>query len=338
MTFALGQIERLIYLLRAYSWMADPRMLKEHAGVPIDRPIFLLGTQGGGLTLLSRMLRRHPDVVCAAGNARYWTSADEIQNIHGPILPPELTGLRYKAPPHPVLKAPRSWTFAAKALFEQYRETEDNLTPEISRALRRVMRYSIRRFAGSPRRARFVDKSQSYSVRAGLIWAALSETNPLFVLVPRDPYVSVFRASRGKAADMKRLAHSMDVGERVELCAEHYANTMRATLEDADRLKFPLKIVRFEDLIAEPERVLRECCQFVDLDFRRDMLPAPEHRLPLGSRFRDRWYPIRSDVNASYEDCLDAITLEAVNRHCGSLFSRLGYRRRELPPSNAANE
>lgn len=338
MEILVSRLERLVYVLRTYSWVADPRILSRHSDIPIVRPIFILGTQGGGLTLLSRMLRRHPNSVGAAGGCRYWTSADELQNVFGPILPADLTGLRFKAPHHPVLTAPRSWTFAARDLFERYRATEDDVTPEISRALKRVIRYSIRRFARSPQRARFVDKSQSYSVRAGLIWAALAESDPRFVLVPRDPYVSVFRASRGKAADMKRLASSMSLAERVELCAEHYANTMRATLEDADSLNLPLKIVRFEDLIAEPEKVLRDCCQFVDLDFRRDMLPAPGHRLPLGSRFRDRWYPIRSGVNVGYEDCLDATTLEAVNRHCGSLLNRLGYHRRNHSPSNAVGE
>lgn len=327
----LSRTERLIQVARTFSWLVDPRAYADNADVSIDRPIFLLGTQGGGLTLLSRMLRRHPDVVSAAGSARYWTSADEIQNVYGPVLPAELTGLRYKAPPHPVLTAPRSWTFAARELYGQYRKTEKDVTPAIEQALKRVIRYSLRRYgtvSGSPR---FLDKSQSYSVRTGLIWRVLADTDPRFILVPRDPYVSVHRAAHGKAADMKRLEGTLDEAERIDICAEHYANTMRAAIEDADRLGFPLKIVRFEDLIEEPESVLRDCCEFVELGFRQDMLPAPDHRLPLGSRFRDRWYPIRSDANVAYEDSVTPHTVECVNRHCAGLFDRLGYILRDEP-------
>lgn len=318
--------ERLLQVARTFSWLIDPRAYFDNGNIPIDRPIFLLGTQGGGLTLLSRMLRRHPDMVCAAGNARYWTSADEIQNVFGPVLPADLTGLRYKAPNHPVLTAPRSWTFAARDLYQAYRRLEDDATGESSRALKRVIRYSIRRYAPAAHRARFLDKSQSYSVRASLIWSILADSDPHFVLVPRDPYVSVYRAAHGKAADMKRLADVLSEKNRIDICAEHYANTMRATFEDADRLGFPFRIVRFEDLIEDPERELRMCCEFLDLDFREDMLPAPEHRLPPGSRFRDRWYPIRADANTIYEKRLDGFTVECVNRHCKGLFDRLGYR------------
>lgn len=323
--------ERLLHIAKTFSWVVDPRAYLSNTKVPIDRPIFLLGTQGGGLTLLSRMLRRHPDVVCAAGNARYWSSADEIQNVFGPALPFDLTGLRYKAPQHLVLTAPRSWTFAARDLYHQYRRVEGDETVAISRSLKRVIRYSIRRFSKTPNKARFLDKSQSYSVRSSMIWSILSESDPLFVLVPRDPYISVYRAAHGKAADMKRLAGVLSDKERIDICAEHYAHTMRATLEDAERLGFPLMIIRFEDLISAPESKLRECCDFLDLEFHADMLPAPGHRLPLGSRFRDRWYPIRTDVNATYEQSLDDLTVESVNRHCKGLFDRLGYRIRQQP-------
>ena len=105
-------LDRLVYTVRMMSWLGDPRGYREPPAYRIDRPVFLIGTQGGGLTLLSRMLRRHRDVISVAGNCRYWTSADELQNVYGPVLPAELTGLRYKAPRDPRLPAPRSWTYA----------------------------------------------------------------------------------------------------------------------------------------------------------------------------------------------------------------------------------
>lgn len=320
-----NRLERLAYTGRSFSWLVDPRTFLPDSSTAIDRPIFLLGTQGGGLTLLSRMLRRHQSAVSAAGGPNYWTSADELQNVFGLVLPAPLTGLRYKAPPHPTLPAPRSWTFAARDLFDIYRRSAEDATPELAQSLKRIIRSNLRRHATRIDKARFIDKSQSYSVRAGLIWALLQEHNPIFVLMPRDPYVSVYRAATGKAADMKRLATTLSHDERIDICAEHYANTMRAALEDADRHGFPLMIMKFEALIAEPSAALQSVCDFCELSFSEDMLPAQHHRLPFGSRYRDRWYPIKADVNAIYEEMIDDVTIARVNYYAADLLPRLGY-------------
>ena len=76
-----------LFRARRNVWRWDPRF-RRGADVAIDRPIFLLGTQGAGLTLLSRILRRHPLVVGATGGHRYWAGADEGQNVFAGALPP----------------------------------------------------------------------------------------------------------------------------------------------------------------------------------------------------------------------------------------------------------
>ena len=317
--------ERLVYTTRQMSWMADPRSYIKTPALPIDRPIFLLGTQGGGLTLLARMLQRHPDVVSAAGNHHYWTAANEIQNVYGPILPADLTGLRYKAPPHPVLTAPRSWTFAARDLFAQYRKTGQDATPELKSALEHIIRLSGLRHAKDKQHFRFMDKSQVYSVRAGLIHALLKEHNPRFILVPRDPYVSVYRAAMGKAGDMNRLKDTLSYEERIDICAEHYGNSMRSVLEDCKNDNIPLHILPFETLLHEPEKSLKDVCAFAELDYHAYMLPAKEHKMPYGSRFRDRWYPLRTNVNDGYAEKLKDSDIETVNRYAEDVIEPLGY-------------
>ena len=322
------KLDRVLYSARTFSWMADPRRFLPLAETPIDRPIFLLGTQGGGLTLLSRMLRRHPATISAAGGPGYWTSADELQNVYGPILPFELTGLRYKAPPHPTLSPPRSWTYAARDLYPKYRKRASDATPELRRALERVIRLSAHRHARNRLECRFVDKSQVFTVRVGLVQALLADHGPRFVLVPREPYVSIFRAATGKAGDMRRLAEAIPYAERIDICAEHYGNSMRAVFEDVEELGLDLHVARYEDLVREPEAVLRDVCRFVELEYRTDMLPGPGQKLPLGSRFSDRWYPLKTDANEPYEGRIDQATIDATERHVGDLVERLGYRRR----------
>ena len=94
------------------------------------------------------------------------------------------------------------------------------------------------------------------------------------------------------------------------------------SLEDHDE---DMLVVRFEDLLQEPERVLREICKYVELDFYKGMLPAPHHRIPFGSRFRDRWYPLSLDRALHYIEKASPEELEIVHRHCGELAKELGY-------------
>ena len=93
MSGLLKNAERCAYVARSFGWIASPRYwfnyFRAGESVQIDRPVFLLGTQGGGLTLLSRMLRREGSLISGAGGPGYWTSADEIQNIYGCRLPLE---------------------------------------------------------------------------------------------------------------------------------------------------------------------------------------------------------------------------------------------------------
>ncbi|OPX40855.1 MAG: hypothetical protein B1H13_05220 [Desulfobacteraceae bacterium 4484_190.3] len=80
--------------------------------------------------------------------------------------------------------------------------------------------------------------------------------------------------------------------DRLEICAQHWANSIRCALEDR---KEDMLGVCFEDLLQEPEKTLRQLCEHVELEFDEDILPAPHHKIPFGSGFRDRWYPLRLD-------------------------------------------
>ena len=319
--------QRALYLARTYRWLMDPRAWRLGEATRLDRPIFLLGLQGGGLTLLSRMLRRHPLAIGAAGGPTYWTGADEIQNVYELLLPPALSGIRLKAPPHPDLPPPRSWTYATHALLPAYRGRSTDATPALRKALRRVIGGCALRHAPRPERARFVDKSQTYTVRLGLLHALLSDVDPKFVLVTRDPYASVLRAAEGKAGALRRLSSHRSLAERVALAAEHWANSMRCALSDADQLGLALHVLKFEDLLADPEAALRAVCQATELEFFPHMVPGADQSLPWGSRFEDRWFPVRKDVNRPYLSRLQPWVTERVEAEAGELIDRLGYRR-----------
>jgi len=309
--------------------LINPRWWSKYRADPspgsVDRPIFILGVQGGGLTLLTRMLRRHGSVVAGAGGPGYWSSADEIQNIYGPLLPLELAGTRWKCPDHPVFSGPYSWCYGTDDMVPMYRNTAEHATDQLRRQLQSVIGASLAIHGASVNTPRFIDKSQSYVLRVSMIAKLLDGQDPRFVLLTRDPYVSVQRAAEGGAADMARLADTVELADRIRLCAEHWTNCMNAALEDRHAAPSGLLTVKFEDLVANPSRTLQEVGSHCDLEIGDHMLPQAGDTLPFGSRFRDRWYPLRPDVNDAYNNRIGAHTVRLVNELAGSTVERLGY-------------
>lgn len=313
------------YLWKRNNWILDPRSyLSDFRDVPVDRPIFLLGVQGGGLTLLSRMLRRHPDVVSVSGNSDYWSGADEMHTVLGPLLPSELTGARYKVPwpNHPVYAPPRSWTYASDDLLPFYRKTANDANDVLRRRFQRLIRLCIARHARDRRRARFIDKSQVYTVRVSLLRELLKDCRPRFVLVAVNPYASCYRAALGKAADMRRLRRRLTFQQRLDVCAQHWANSMRCALEDRAE---DMVVIRLEDLLNDPVAQLRGLCDHLRLDYSERLLPRPDDRIPFGSRFSDRWYPLDPARVLHYVDEASPEEIEIIDRRCGRLALELGY-------------
>ena len=46
--------------------------------IKIQKPIFFIGVQGAGLTIISRIIKRHPDIVYLSGNNDFWLGSDEM--------------------------------------------------------------------------------------------------------------------------------------------------------------------------------------------------------------------------------------------------------------------
>jgi len=120
---------------------------------------------------------------------------------------------------------------------------------------------------------------------------------------------------------MERLKKRFSFKERLEICAQHWANSIRCALEDREK---DILVVRFEDLLKEPEKTLRQICEHVELEFYEDMLPAPHHKIPFGSRFRDRWYPLSLERSLHYIQKATPEELRIIEDHCDPLAMELG--------------
>lgn len=317
------------YYWKRNNWMLHaPSLWCNYTHVQIDRPIFLLGNQGDGVTLISRFLRRHSQVVSVTGNNAYWSGADEMQRVMELRLPPRLRlagKLTRSDPPHPRYFQPRSWSYGCDELYQAYHDVETHATATDARRLRKVIRECLDRFSPD-RRARFVDKSQVYTLKTRYLQALLADTEPHFVLFLRDPYAACYRAASGKARDMRWYSSFLSFDERFELCLQHWRNCVATVLADSAHLK-RFRVFRYEDFLTEPELRTRELCDFLGLPFEREMLPAPGQSLPFATKYNERWYPLRPEINQRYHTAQTEDQLDAVERTCGAIAARFGYLR-----------
>jgi len=313
--------------------MLDPNFIfRNFKDYKIDKPIFLLGNQGGGLTLLSRMLRRHDKVINCTGNKNYWTGADELHAVFGPILPFNLTGIKYKLPKHPIFNSQRSWSYAIDDSIDVYRKTEKDFNVAEKRKLEHLIKYSMYRFGD--KNSRFIDKSQVYTVRMSYINSLLKEYSPKFVLLTRNPYAEVFRAAKGKLPFQEISSRK----EKLKYAAQHWRNSANAVLEDINNNpNISLLIVKFEDLLRAPEENLRKICNHVNLEYNDDMLPKAEHIIPFGSRYNERWYPLIPEINKKYIGKISNEDIDIIQGICGNVAEKLGYSDREMRKKESNN-
>ena len=233
-----SKFEKIYYMWKRNNWMLNPKSyFGNYFDTVINSPIFLLGNQGDGLTLISRILRRHPSVISVTGNSQYWTGADEMANVYELILTPELSGIRFRAPKHQKLTPPRSWSYACNELIDRYRNTEKEANGYLKKKLKHVIALAISRYGKNIKNPRFIDKSQVYTVKMSFINKLLEDCNPFFIFITRNPYATIYRAALGKAGDMKRYEKFLSFDERMRVCLEHWLNSIKCIEEDKGKVQ-----------------------------------------------------------------------------------------------------
>jgi hypothetical protein len=74
---------KVVHLLTNVYWEYKPiwtarSLYVSLEDIEIDRPIFIVGVQGAGLTLLSRMIHRNSSIVTIGGGRAFWTGNNEM--------------------------------------------------------------------------------------------------------------------------------------------------------------------------------------------------------------------------------------------------------------------
>ena len=292
--------------------------------VPLDRPIFFLGVQGAGETIVGRCLRRNDAVVSMSGNSSYWTGIDELGVVRNRMarLPAALWGAKFRDDlEHPLFGPNHNSVYASDTLLPFYRRTAEDADEADGRRYRRLLREHLVVYARRPSRARFFDKTHTNTLKVPLLAAYLEGCDPFFVLVVRNPYSWCHRAVRRKRPSYRAV---LAPEQELRLVAEHWVNSYRIALEDAQSVP-NATTVRFEDFVADPEAVVRGLCGFLGLDFDAAMVPQPGQRFPFATLPDDRkWHPLFPDPWLAQVTENEAELIASV---CEPLATELGYER-----------
>ncbi len=149
--------------------------------------------------------------------------------------------------------------------------------------------------------ARWGDDTPSYLKRMRRIQRALSEAR--FIHVVRDGRDTL----AAKPAELNTGA-AIATGQR-------WNKKVRSARVQAHLMNHLLE-VRYEDLIADPEKELRRVCEFIELDFEPGMIDPPER-----SAVETALAPV-----GAWRERLEPDQLEAFEEVAGPMLDELGYR------------
>ncbi|WP_263784442.1 sulfotransferase family protein [Salinibacter grassmerensis] len=327
-------------------WWTPRRLTTSLDEIDIDRPIFILGVQGGGLTLLTRMIHRAEHIVTIGGGRAYWTGNNEMDKHYTGRLPDDfaLRSPRYQSPTfkthltgeednHPVFGLERDWVYACDRLLDEYRKTEADWTAENEDRLRRAIKESIRAYASDVERARFLDMSQTFSLKVPLLREIFPDAH--FVVQTRNPYAVCVRAAQDFRYEWVRELETARETKllKLQITSEHWRNTFAYATGDLEGDEKATRL-RYEDLVQDPEGELQRVLEAVDVPYDPNMIPRAHHCLPVGSSEPHKWFPIRGCTNDKYLQRLDANMASIIRDKVGGVAEAFGYH----PPLDVAGE
>lgn len=152
----------------------------------------------------------------------------------------------------------------------------------------------------------------------------------VFDMFPDAQFVNLVRDPRGAVASMKKLGwYDGNVGPSVELWLRCVRHANRA----ADRYRSDQFFeLRYENLIADPEKALTDICRFYEVD---------ESAVPVMLRFHDNvdepeskyhnrlTQPVNTATVASWEHVLSPEEVTFIESKCKKLMERYGYELRK---------
>lgn len=275
--------------------------------------LFIVGCTRSGTTLLQRILDNHPQL--AVVNDSHF-AIQVIRRLKGPVDPvltPELVDKVRTYPRFFRLGLSDETVYQAASQSESYSEFVSALYSE---------------------HGRLKGKPLSGEKSPGFVRHLLR----LHALFPRVKTIHIIRDGRDVALSMaewtlqgKGPAASFELWqeEPTAVYALWWLKKVTAGLQSGRSLG-PIKYreVRYEDLVATPENVLRSLTDFLNLSYTREMLDyhVGKTRIEPNLSTKQRWLPVTPGLR-DWRTRMNERELELFEALAGDLLSDLGYQR-----------
>jgi Sulfotransferase family len=270
---------------------------------------FFVGCGRSGTTLFRAIFDSHPNLAIpgeshfivhlAPNRRRYETGAGfDVEALLADLLP------------HPRF---RLWGLAEDRVRTALRERPPS---NLADAVRTV----FAEYAAAQGKGRYGDKTPGYVSHLPLVAA----------LFPEARFVHILRDGRDVALSYLDVSFGPDTLERAAL---HWKRFVERGRQAGSRLGPDRYVeVRYEDLLGDPEQIVRSLCGFIDIEFQPGMFRYPERAAEVasGSAFPEAHGRLALPPTKGLRDWrsqMSANDVAAFELLAGDLLSDLGYER-----------
>jgi len=295
--------------------------------IKVNKPIFLIGIPGGGLTILSRIIRQNPNVIYISGNNEFFAGPDELCNERH--IPKEFAlwgagKLFKKNRVDNLYGQDRYWLCSTNHFIKEYYLSEKNYTKELSQEFTKIIKKYLKAYSYDLDNARFVDKSQLFFIKIGLLNKIFPDAK--FVLVTRNPFAICWRvASKDFSNSISKRVMNLPIEQKIDLACEFWKNTYTLALKDLKKIGKGY-VLRIEDFLINPLEESKRLFDYLDLDFKENYIPHKKEKFPRGSVNKDKSYPLKTEINKKYLKDLPEKYRQRITDKIGEkLLKKTGY-------------
>jgi Sulfotransferase family len=230
-------------------------------------PVFIVGNDRSGTTMLRLILDRGPDIAIPP-ESMFLTDLADRRADGGPRTPEAVRALVDEVWGHPKV---RLWQLPGDPP-----EPPPGLTG--ADAYRFAVEAPFRAYAARHGKSRWGDKTPHY----------VHHVDALLEVWPDARFVVLVRDGRDVALSLKRMPFGPN---NAWAAGPWWARGIRAGAEAARRHPDQVRTVRYEDLVADPDREVRAICAFLELAYEPQMLDLAQADRSRVVADQSGWFP-----------------------------------------------
>ena len=288
-----------------------------------SRPVFIIGGSRTGSTMLQTILSKSPEISLTDEiqfRSPWWLHRDLVSDIKTHVGPLDKTGALDRLMELLYSGIPAGWFWSAsERLLDR-----DMLYSELSRGpltIRSIFHSILTVHAHKRQRARIGAKfPMHYSYTQQLLnWYP----NCLLIHTTRNPK-AVYASQAAKYIMPVQNFVSRSFLRFRQFVHINFQTTWTARLHKQLRNLPNYQLLRYEDLVLDPERKIRQLCDFLDIEFHSEMLSPKQFGSSFDSIGRDRHGIERSSLDR-WRSSITPITEKTMDICHRRAFRILGY-------------